>query len=103
MTKKDRNQNKSISTKLLVEKALKSGIKWKPAKGYKYLKDLDDGCIFITEGGMVGKLIECVVNAKVYIQDAPNIEDEDDLSYYLGRKIISANTEVKEVKWVAID
>jgi len=47
---------------------------------------------------MVGKLIECVVNAKVYIQDAPNIEDEDDLSYYLGRKIISANTEVKEVK-----
>ena len=99
MSKKPGNQTqkRSISTKLLVKKALNNGPVWKPSKGYKYLKDLAPGSGFRTSSGMAGILIECNTNAKVIIGHVPQMPD-DDKQYYLGRKIIAANTEVKEVK-----
>ena len=76
--------------KKLVTKALKDKPKWKPAKGYKYLKDLKAGSLFVTESGTRGVLIECNTNAKVLITKCNNNDE-------LGRKIIAAKTEVKEI------
>ena len=76
--------------KKLVTKALKDKPKWKPAKGYKYLKDLKAGSLFVTESGTRGVLIECDTNARVLITKCNNNDE-------LGRKIIAAKTEVKEI------
>ena len=88
-------RKKNISTKLLAKRALKNGPKWKPAKGYKYLQDLDIGSVFETAGGMKGILIECEMNAKVIIIDV-DVPDADK-DYYLGKHTIGAQTEVKEM------
>jgi len=76
--------------KKLVTKALKDKPKWKPAKGYKYLKDLKLGSLFTTESGMKGVLIGYDTNAKVIITECYDNSD-------LGKKIIAAKTEVKEI------
>ena len=80
----------------LENKALKDNFKAIPAKGYKYLKDLDIGSLFETSTGTRGVLIESEINAHVVITDVPNISKEDK-NYYLGKHIISSYTEVKEV------
>tara|TARA_R110002020_G_scaffold166815_2_gene354952 strand:- start:361 stop:657 length:297 start_codon:yes stop_codon:yes gene_type:complete len=80
----------------LATKALKNKIRVKPAKGYKYLKDCSPGSIFKTQSGLKGILIECTVNAKVIIIDAPSVQLED-ANYYLGKHNIGAETEVKEI------
>ena len=74
--------------KKLTEKALKDKPEWKPAKGYKYLEELEPGTMFST-GSMNGILLECYTNAKVVI-----IESD---SAPLGKTIISAKTEVFEI------
>ena len=79
-----------IST--LVKRALKNGPKWKPAKGMMYLKDLPVGKMFETASGTRGVLIECDVNAKVIILSVNASEEVS--SYYLGKKIIAAETEI---------
>ena len=73
-----------------MRKALRDKPKSKPAKGYKYLKDLKLGSVFTTEGGIRGVLIECETNAKVIITECCDNSD-------LGKKIIAAETEVKEI------
>ena len=90
MKKQKQLQKKNTSIKLLVKKALRDKPKWKPAKGYKYLKDLKLGSVFITEGGMRGVLIGYDTNAKVIITECCDNSD-------LGKKIIAAETEVKEI------
>jgi len=80
----------------LANKALKDNFKIKPAKGYKFLKDIPIGSYFITPNLMKGILIECETNAKVIITEVPNIPTED-RNYYLGKHIIGATTEVKEI------
>ena len=90
MKKQRQRLKKNTSTKLLVKKALRDKPKWTPAKGYKYLKDLKLGSVFITEGGMRGVLIGCETNAKVIITECYDNSD-------LGKKIIAARTEVKEI------
>jgi preprotein translocase subunit YajC len=84
-----KQRNQALATKRLVAKALKDKPKWKPAKGYKYLKDLKEGSLFVTEGGLRGVLIECSTNARVIITECSSGE--------LGKKIIAAETEVKEI------
>jgi len=88
---------KNISTKLLVKKALRSKPKWKPAKGWKYLKSLNPGDRFITQSGTEGILIDASTNARVIIQSVPAIIDEKDKNYYLGTRTIASLTEVKEI------
>ena len=90
MKKQKQRLKKNTSTKLLVKKALRDKPKWKPAKGYKYLKDLKLGSVFITEGGMRGVLIGCETNAKVIITECRDNSE-------LGKKIIASRTEVKEI------
>ena len=80
----------------LVTKALKDKPKVFPAKGYKYLKELEVGSLFQTSSGTKGVLIDAEINASVVITDVPNISKEDK-NYYLGKQIISLYTEVKEV------
>ena len=80
----------------LAIKALKDKPIWKPAPGYKYLKDLEPGAVFLTQAKMKGILIDCFTNAKVIIIDVPDIKPEDE-NYYLGKHIFAAHTEVKEL------
>ena len=86
--------NKRIAK--LATKALKDKPVWKPAPGYKYLKNLEPGAVFITQSKMKGILIECSTNARVIIIDVPNTRPEDK-NYYLGKHIVAAHTEVKEI------
>jgi|TARA_R100000458_G_scaffold48584_1_gene47711 hypothetical protein len=81
-----------IST--LVKRALKDGFKTKPAHGYKYLEDLPVGSLFETSSGTRGILLDSSINAKVVITDT---EVKDYPDYYLGKRIISNKTEVKEI------
>ena len=84
---------KSVTTaqiKRLVKKALKDKPVYKPAKGYKFLKDLNIGSLFATESGMRGVLISCDTNATIIVTKS---YDNDQL----GKKYISSNTEVKEI------
>jgi len=74
--------------KNLAAKALKDKPIWKPAKGYKYLKDLEPGAIFST-GVCKGILLECDTNAKVIILSSDSMT--------LGKTIIAAETEVFEI------
>ena len=80
----------SLAIKRLVAKALKDKPKWKSAKGYKYLKDLKEGSLFVTQNGTRGVLLECEINARVIITKCNDINE-------LGKKIIAAETEVKEI------
>ena len=81
--------------KRLVKKALKNKPKWKPAKGYIYLKDLKLGSLFETQSGTRGVLIDNDISAKVIVTDV-KCKDED-REYYLGKHIFAAHTEVKEI------
>ena len=81
-----------MKTSTLVKRALKNGHKSKPAPGMKYLKDVPVGGMFETATGMRGVLIELTANAKVVILSV-NVAQED-ASYYTGKQIISADTEV---------
>ena len=82
-----------IST--LVKRALKDGFKTKPAPGYKYLKDIPVGSLFETGSGERGILLDSDINARVVITETA-VKDYPE--YYLGKKIISNETEVKEIK-----
>ena len=90
-------QKKTKTTQALIKKALKDKPKWKPAKGYKYLKDLKIGSLFTTERKTRGVLIDCNTNAIVIITSSPNTRPEDN-NFYLGKKTISDHTEVKEIR-----
>lgn len=77
----------------LTKKALKNKFISKPAKGLKYLKDLQIGSIFeIPSIKIKGILIECEANARVIIIESKNNNDSS-----LGKKIISGDTEVKSL------
>mgnify|MGYP003125882589 FL=1 len=84
-----------MKTKTLVKRALKNGFKSKPAKGYKYLKDLKRGSLFKTAFGSRGILLDSDINARVIITETSVKENPES---YLGKKIISNETEVKEIK-----
>ena len=81
--------SKKISN--IAKKALKDKPEWKPPVGYKYLKDLEPGSLFQV-GNTRGILIECDINARVIITETA----EDDKTL-LGKKLVSAQTEVKEL------
>ena len=84
-----------MKIKTLVKRALKDGFKGKPTKGYKYLKELEKGSLFKTSSGSKGILLDSDINARVIITETPIKENPES---YLGKKIISNETEVKEIK-----
>ena len=99
MTKKKRNPllYKNRKSAKLATEALKQTFKAKPSKGYKYLYKLKNGSVFQTQSKTKGILIECDGNARVIIIEVPSVPKED-ANYYLGKQIIGAKTEVKEIR-----
>ena len=85
----------NMKTSTLVKRALKNGFKSKPPKGYKYLKELPVGSLFETGSGTRGILLDSDINARVVITETA-VKDYPE--YYLGKKITSNDTEVKEIK-----
>jgi len=84
-----------MKTSTLVKRALKDGFKNKPSKGYKFLKELPIGSLFETSSGTKGILVDSEINARVIITETPVKENPES---YLGKKLISNETEVKEIK-----
>lgn len=80
----------------LTEKALKNKPELKPAKGFKYLKDLPIGSLFETYFGTRGILLSCETNARVLITNV--LKRYDELESSKGKAIIGSETEVKEIK-----
>ena len=78
------------------------GIKFKPSKGYKYLKTLEVGSRFKTESGTEGILLEINSGSASVRITKVNIHRSDrfalDDKYYLGKKIIAPDTNVKQIK-----
>tara|TARA_R100001463_G_scaffold36877_2_gene79382 strand:+ start:1126 stop:1464 length:339 start_codon:yes stop_codon:yes gene_type:complete len=82
--------------KKLVNKALKDKPKNIPAKGYVFLKSLDEGTHFETQTGTRGLLISKNINCEVIVTHV-NVAKEDK-AYYLGKQIFPETTEVKKVR-----
>ena len=87
MKQKTKLKKKLKQTQDLATKALKDGPTMKPAKGYKYLRNVEPGEMFSTET-FTGVLLECHTNAKVIIVESDTMS--------IGKTIISAETEVFE-------
>ena len=80
----------------LVKKALADCPKLTPAKGYKFLEDLEEGKMFTTSHEMKGVYLGSTpTSAKVIIVSCRGEESEK--AYYLGKQNIANTTEVKEV------
>ena len=92
---KPRKTAKTVTTKVLVKRALKKGFKSKPPPGKKYLKNLEIGSIFKV-GLLTGILISITPTAaKVLIIDSKHHESDD--NYYLGKQSIGLESEIMEV------
>lgn len=74
------------------------GIKFKPSKGYKYLKTLEVGSRFKTESGTEGILLEINSGSASVRITKVNIHHSEDNKYYLGNRIIAPDTNVKQIK-----
>ena len=85
---------KTVTTKVLVKRALKNGFKAKPPPGKKYLKNLETGDVFKI-GLLTGILINITPTAaKVLIIDSKHHESDD--NYYLGKQSIGLESEIME-------
>jgi len=96
-TKSTQFSKKLITTRKinnLVKKALADTPDWKPAKGYKYLKDIEEGSLFETSTGMRGVYLNSTPTSARVIITSCNCMEEDK-SYYLGKQNIATTTEVK--------
>ena len=81
-----------------MKRALKNKPKWKPSKGYVFLKNIGRGKSFITEYGTKGIHIESSSScAKVIIIECPFAHSEEDNRYYLGRQNWAPKTEVRRL------
>jgi len=91
---KPRKSAKTVTTKVLVKRALKKGFNSKPPPGKKYLKNLEIGSIFKV-GLLTGILISITPTAaKVLIIDSKHHESDD--NYYLGKQSIGLESEITE-------
>ena len=73
-------------------------LKFKPSKGYKYLKTLDVGSKFKTESGTEGILLDVNSGSALVRITKVNIHRSEDGKHYLGKKIIAPDTNVKQIK-----
>jgi hypothetical protein len=68
---------------------------WRPAKGKVYLKDIPIGSLFTTST-LKGILLDVSLSsANVVITERYSNDNGD--SFYLGKKLIAPNTEVKQL------
>ena len=96
-TKSTQSSRKRITIRRinnLVKKALANSPDWRPAKGYKYLDDTEEGSLFETGTGMRGVyLTSTPTSARVIVTSCNH--PEEDQPYYLGKQNIANKTEVK--------
>jgi len=85
--------------KRIVSKALKDKPKFGPAKGYKYIKDIEPGTKVTTQSNIQKALVleHQSGSTTVIVYDVK--EGTEYSGYYLGRNRWSNNTEVKKVWW----
>ena len=98
-TKSKQSSRRRITIKRinnLVKKALADTPDWKPAKGYKYLENTEEGSLFETGTGMRGVYLNSTPTSAKVIVTSCNLAEEDQ-PYYLGKQNIANTTEVKEV------
>ena len=90
-----KKKGKQKSTKKLVSKALKNKPKWTASNGFKYLEDIEDGNLVVTQTGTRAVLIKKTPSSASVIVTYTKGEDD---SYYLGNHLWALKTEVKEIK-----
>ena len=82
----------------LTQRALKDKPKWRPAKGFVYLKDVAVGELIDTQGGSLRAVVldhnSCA--SSVLVLNADNNTSEDKL-FYLGKHRWGNETEVKVI------
>ena len=83
-------RSKLRQNKKLAEKALKNKFKCKPAKGLKYLEDVDIGTV-ISAGMSEAILLETTYTSCMVLV----IDSKHDDAYYIGRHRWGPKTEVK--------
>ena len=93
--KKNQAPKKNISTKLLVNRALKTIKGLKPRKGYRFIKDIKPGTTVYTEFGTVVIKVKSTDSSTKVIVIEQDCMPEDD-SYYLGIQLWSSRTQVKK-------
>ena len=83
--------------KKIVSKALKDKPKFAPAKGYKYIKNVEPGTKVITQSNTLKALVleHQSGSTTVVVYDVK--EGTEYSNYYLGRNRWGNNTEVKEI------
>ena len=97
-TKSKQSLKKPITIRIinnLVKKALVDTPNWKPARGYKYLENTEQGSLFETSTGMRGVYLVSTPTSAQVIVTFCNCAEEDK-KYYLGKQNIANTTEVKE-------
>jgi hypothetical protein len=86
----------NTTIKQLVKKALKDKPKFKPARGYKFLEDINPGTKIITHNKTQKALVlhHTQSSSTVIVYDVTFSEYKD---YYLGKHQWGGKTEVKEI------
>ena len=101
MTRKKRTMPKrnvlNARIKKIVAKAFKDKPKFKPAKGYKYIKDINPGTKVVTQSEIQKALVleHQSGSTTVIVYDVKSGTEYS--KYYLGRHRWGNNTEVKEI------
>ena len=90
-------KRKFRSIKKLAKNAIKDSPKWKPAQGYKYIKDIRIGELVETQSGTRAILIDISDVSAAVLVTAVNHVSEKDKAFYLGKHRWSSSTEVKLV------
>ena len=91
--KPETKQKKKIGqARKLAKAALIDKPKWKPSKGYLYLKDIPIGSLFKTSSLKGILLSVSSSSASVVITEVKGSHSED--SFYLGKRLIAPDTEV---------
>tara|TARA_R100001530_G_scaffold93360_1_gene64793 strand:- start:87 stop:377 length:291 start_codon:yes stop_codon:yes gene_type:complete len=79
----------------LATKALKNGPDWKPAKGYKYLKDCEPGTKVVTS--ISEAILICVNNGSCTVIVTDWYGHPNNATAHLGKNQWALKTEIKEV------
>ena len=89
-------QKMNTTIKQLVKKALKDKQKFKPARGYKFLENVNPGTKIITRSKSQKALVldHTPSSSTVIVYDVTFKEFKD---YYLGKHQWGGKTEVKEI------
>jgi hypothetical protein len=90
-------KRKLAQAKKLARNAIKDSPKWKPAQGYKYIKDIRIGELIETQSRTRAVLIDVSDVSAAVLVTAVNHVSEKDKAFYLGKHRWASQSEVKLV------